>query len=87
VGRPDEAERLMREAVALADRGPDRDRCIAGQFKGSFGTWLLDRKRFREAAPLLRQSLDETLAGCGSESFHLVEARDRVAALEKALVR
>jgi tetratricopeptide (TPR) repeat protein len=81
-GRSKEAERLLREALAIRQKSPrPADRAIV---QGDLGECLLTQNRYAEAEPLLVASYRTLGAAHVPQSPVLKQARERVTALYAA---
>ncbi len=85
LGKPAEAENLLREAVRLRTENLPPDHFMTAITKGSLGEVLLDKKKYAEAGPLLRESLNSLRKSQKVENSRLKLASDRVSRLESEL--
>lgn len=82
IGRPDEAEKILREALKIRLENLSPDHFMTALTKGALGDVLLDQKRYSEAEPYIRESLDSLAVSQKLENNRLTLARDRLARLE-----
>jgi tetratricopeptide (TPR) repeat protein len=88
-GRLDEAERLGRDALDLAEElvdGPDRHRSLARALR-PLGTAQRARGRYREAEQTFTRALDDASAGFGSASIEVAELHNDLGMTFKYLGR
>ena len=83
LGRSDEAEKVLREAVKLREEGLPDKHFMTAQTKGALGECLIDQKRYSEAEPLLQNSYNDLKASQG-ENPRTILARQRLTRLYEA---
>ena len=87
LGRPVEAEKLLRDAVKLRLESLPPGHFFAALAQGALGEFLLDRGRFAEAETFLVQSYNDLLLSGGSENPRTSLAKHRLRDLYLAMKR
>lgn len=85
LGKPNEAEPLFREAIAMRAANFPSGYFLLAEEVGALGDFLLSQKRLAEATPLLRNSLAELENSQGPGSPRLGRARQRLIELERRI--
>jgi serine/threonine-protein kinase len=80
-GRGDEAEQILREAVALRSTAKLDSTWLGAVAKGDLGECLTVRNRFDEAEEFLKTSYDVLVRTQGSQAPRTLRARKRLAQL------
>ena len=85
LGRPSEAEAILREAVKLRMENLPESHFMTALTKGALGEVLLDEKKLDEAAPLIRSSYASLVASQKTENERLRLGKARLDRLESAI--
>ncbi|MFT3746184.1 MAG: serine/threonine-protein kinase [Pyrinomonadaceae bacterium] len=82
LGDRKKAEETLREALKLRQENLPPDHFMTALTKGALGEVLMDEKKYAEAAPFVRESLDSLLRSQKTENDRMITARQRLARLE-----
>jgi len=81
LGRSDEAEKVLREAVKLREANLPEKHFMTALSKGALGEFLVTQKRFAEAEPLLLGSYEALKSSQSADSPRIRAAAERLVAL------
>ena len=81
LGRGDEAEKVLREAVKLREENLPERHFMAALSKGALGEFLATQKRFAEAEPLLLASYESLKSSQSADSPRIRTAAQRLVTL------
>ncbi|MEQ1604768.1 MAG: serine/threonine-protein kinase [Pyrinomonadaceae bacterium] len=81
-GNSADAENILNEALKLRLENLPPDHFMTALTKGALGEVLLDQKKYAEAGPLVRESLEGLIKSQKSENNRLAAARQRLARLD-----
>jgi serine/threonine protein kinase len=84
LGRSDEGERILREAVKLREENLPSNHFMSAMTKGALGEVLTTRKNFPEAETLLRESYEALKVSQAGDNQRMLTAKRRLAELYTA---